>query len=111
MYIAKHYVRVNGHVYVGGERIPDSLTPEKIAWLLKAGAVVEAAPMPQEKDIPEDKEDFAPASSTPSELPDAAETVEEDAPEIDVMAGIVRDTEEVAKSKPRRKKPAERKKS
>ena len=30
MYIANHYVRINGRVFVKGERIPEDLPAEKI---------------------------------------------------------------------------------
>ncbi len=48
MYVANHYVRINRTVLTAGEILPDGLPEEKIAWLLRAGAIreiPEAAPV------------------------------------------------------------------
>ena len=48
MYVANHYVRINHTVLTAGEILPDGLPGEKIAWLLRAGAIreiQEAAPV------------------------------------------------------------------
>lgn len=44
MYIAKHYVGIRGKIYSAGEIIPDVLSEDQIAWLVKSGAVDKAAP-------------------------------------------------------------------
>ena len=71
MFIANHYVRVNGKVYTKGECIPEGLPTEKVEWLMRAGAIHEAS---------------APVAGTPEEEPAEDEAA---APEIDVMSGIV----------------------
>ena len=48
MYVTNHYVRINRTVLTAGEILPDGLPEEKIAWLLRAGAIreiPEAAPV------------------------------------------------------------------
>ena len=44
MYIAKRYVGIRGKIYSAGEVIQDLLTEDQIAWLVKSGAVEQAAP-------------------------------------------------------------------
>lgn len=93
MYKANHYVSIDGAMYVKGEAIPDGLPEEKIAWLLKAGAICEdtaAGELAKEPEV------------EPETEPEAIEIIEE-APEVDVMDGIVAD-------KPT-KKPTRRRKS
>lgn len=102
MYIANHYVRIGSRVYIKGESIPENLSEEKIKWLKEAGAIHKVAsayteggkvptvpdPCYQEEDEPdpeEDSEDEAEEISEEREDDDP----EPDAPEIDVMAGIV----------------------
>ena len=72
MYIARHYIKDAGHLYVPGEEIPESIGSEKLAGLLKKGAIVDAsAPKPVRIEQPE---------------PEPAEDIE-----IDVMAGVVQE--------------------
>ena len=80
MYLANHYVRVGGKMFKRGERIPEGLPQDKIDWLLSAGAIKEIAPasLGEPEEVPEETEDTA------DEADDEAE-----APEIDVMSGIV----------------------
>lgn len=102
MYIANHYVRVGNRVYVKGEALPENLPEEKIKWLKEAGAIHKATPTYTEtgnipatsalryqeddkSDIEEDSEDDAEEISEEHEEDDP----EPEAPEIDVMAGIV----------------------
>lgn len=102
MYIANHYVRVNGKVYTSGERIPDGLPESKIRWLLEAGAVHEAVSAQEAAERMERADDTG-METQPAEEPEAyedsddpADMADEDepdddaeAPEIDVMAGVV----------------------
>lgn len=81
MYIANHYVKVNGRLYVRGEAILEDLTEDKVEWLMKAGAIKSDAPA---FDFSQKQED-----------PVAEEQqVEAEVPEIDVMAGIVQEESE-----------------
>lgn len=93
MYIATTYI---GSAYTPGEVLPDDLPAEKLEWLIRAGAVREAAPTPS---AAEPAADYA---ETPADdLPEAEaeeEIFEEEAPEIDAMAGVVKDA-----GKPERK--------
>ena len=123
MYVANHYVRINRTVLTAGEILPEGLPEEKIAWLLKAGAIQEtpgtveaetretdchtsaAAPVRNDGDKqsadeePEagQSEEERPADEEPEEIDEEAEPEE-----IDVMAGIVHlePTEEKPKAKP-----------
>ena len=102
MYIATTYI---GSAYTPGEVLPDDFPAEKLEWLIRAGAVREAAPAPA---IAEPLRDIASEDDAHEEWPDASEEDEFDedaeAPEFDVMAGIVKDTptpEEKAAPKPR----------
>lgn len=70
MYMANHYVRINGTVYVRGECIQESLTEEKAEWLLSAGAIREMDGPAQE----------APADTSEAE-PDTAVEDDEGIPE------------------------------
>ena len=81
MYIANHYVKVNGRLYVRGECIEENMPEDKISWLLKAEAIKEVA--------------SAFNSSQKQEDPVAEEPQEEaEVPEIDVMAGIVQEEQD-----------------
>ena len=123
MYAANHYVRVKGHMYVAGELLPEDVDKEKIAWLLEKGAIREVAPNPGPAQISPafEKPDAAeetPAEERSEEIPDEEDLtdepadepadelrsviVEEEAPEINVMDGVV--TPEPAKDE--KKKPA-----
>lgn len=77
MYIANHYVKIDGTMYVKGEIIPEGVSESKIKWLLSAGAI--HADAPAEEPVPEPGTEEAPDVET------------EEAPEVDVMAGIVSD--------------------
>ena len=77
MYIANHYVKVNGRMYMRGESIEEEMSEDKISWLLKAEAIKEVA---SAFDFSQ-KQEEEPAVEEPQE--------EADIPEIDVMAGIV----------------------
>ena len=117
MYAANHYVRVKGHMYVAGELLPEDVEEEKIAWLLEKGAIREVAPKPGPAQIPPvfekpDVVEEAPEEGSPEEPADEeveaeepvnelpADIVEEEAPEIDVMEGVV--TPEPTKEKAKR---------
>ena len=122
MHIANHYVRINSRVFVKGERIPEDLPAEKIRWLLEKGAVHEAAPPLQEESEPETA-DMIPADPEDAEeqlqsaqeaaeeaCEDAEETYEDtEAPEVDVMAGIVQGAEDEAPKKTTRARDAAKK--
>lgn len=112
MYIAQCYVRVGGKVYVRGECLPKDTPTDRIAWLVKAGAALEVEdPLPPEPEnvscglpqgdaeLPgrEENEDIAEQLSCDDDG-DADEETE--APEIDVMAGIVRDEESEEPARP-----------
>jgi len=99
MYIANHYVRDNGKLYTAGERIPDSLSPDKIRWLLASGAIREDVPV-----LPNDPE------PEPEPVPEEPEvTAEPDfvvpgPPEIDVADAIVPPAAEAQPKKRSRRK-------
>ena len=59
MYLANHYVRINGKMLKRGEKIPEGLPQGKIEWLLSAGAIKEIAPasLGEPEEVPEDTED------------------------------------------------------
>jgi len=125
MYIAVTYI---GGKYIPGEVISEDLSKEKLDWLIRAGAVRKAAPAPAmsailpsvEKTHAEAVREVAEAAEDTAEedagqddeaAEDATEDAVEDeidedaeAPEIDVMAGIVQsDPEEPAKPAAKRK--------
>ncbi len=110
MYIANHYTRVNGKLYKKGEDIPENVSQERIDWLLEAGAIkkaaVSASRAETKKDIEPEKLTF-PEDEPETERPEleALEEAdgEEDAPEIDVMAGIVQDEKPEPKKTTRKK--------
>ena len=112
MYLANHYVRINGKMLKRGEKIPEGLPQGKIEWLLSAGAIKEIAPasLGEPEEVPEDTEDATEdaAQQAEGEVPgteDAAEEADDEAeaPEIDVMSGIVAgETEEEPKKTTRR---------
>lgn len=116
MYIAKHYVRVNGKMYTRGEAIPDGLSADKVAWLMESGAIEEFAPgqaaaAPETATATQPEPETEPAVETPPEEVDE----EADVPEIDAMAGIIAGEQEEAPKKTTRKtatkKTTERRKS
>lgn len=115
MYLANHYVRINGKMLKRGEKIPEGLPQGKIEWLLSAGAIKEIVPasLGEPEEVPEDTEDATEdaedaAQQAEGEEPgteDAAEEADDEAeaPEIDVMSGIVAgETEEEPKKTTRR---------
>lgn len=113
MYVANHYVKVNGKLYKKGEKIPDGLTKEKAVWLMNAGAISESAPAVYEQEKEEEPEQNSEDEdqNLEDEIEEDSETEDPDeidetaeAPEIDVMAGIVQDKPEEAKKSERKDK-------
>ena len=108
MFIANHYVKVNGKMFMKGERIPDGLSAEKLRWLIDTGAVHETASVSavfedtEETGYPED----TPETGEIKAVPDPEEETDPDteAPEIDAMAGIVRNESEEPKKSARKNK-------
>ena len=111
MYIAIKYI---GKKYTPGEILPDNLPADEVKWLLEAGAIRKAAPIPGQIGAPEETGDApegtdkpeipaAPDSEQGPEAEEEPETEEEpqneepedeideeaEAPEIDVMDGLV----------------------
>lgn len=66
MYIATRYVGISGRLYAAGEAIPDMLSEDQIAWLLKSGAVEKTAPARKEA-APEAKPEEAAPEAKPEE--------------------------------------------
>ncbi len=105
MYIAVTYI---GSRYVPGEIISEDTPKEKLDWLKRAGAIREAAPDPEAPVMAEPPEDKGTEAQAPDPETDDPETeapedeIDEDAeaPEIDVMDGVV------AAEKEEPKKPA-----
>lgn len=117
MYKAKHYVRVNGKTYTRGETLPDGLPAENIAWYMEKGAIEEVAPSyapedtvpePEEEPEPEQPEEAEAPEEEPAEEPEEEPDEEAEAPEIDVMAGIVGDEQEETPKKTARKTAAKK---
>ena len=116
MYIAVTYI---GGKYVPGEVIPDDMPRDKLDWLIRAGAVRKAASDPESRQRYEAAARQEAEAPDPVAAPEDAEGTEdiqepedeidedEEAPEIDVMAGIVQSTEEPAKPAAKRKTAAE----
>lgn len=102
MYVAKHYVRVNGTVYIRGEIIEDVLSPEKEERLLRLNAIERINP--HQNNMPAATPDDTPAA-TPDDTPVA--TPDDDIPAIDITAGIV--TEEKQPSEKPKKKASKKK--
>lgn len=103
MYIAVTYI---GGKYIPGEAISEDMPKEKLDWLIRAGAVRKAASAPS---MPVFEPEATEEAEAPQEEPEAIvdEIDEEDeAPEIDVMAGIVKGDEAAPAKKP---KPAAKK--
>lgn len=107
MFVANHYVKAAGKVYTAGEILPE-LPAEKVSWLLKAGAIYEIPPASE----PAEPGTFAaPEESDPATEPENAHaepeegTIDEDTEpeEIDVMAGIVKETKPTASKSSSRK--------
>lgn len=99
MYIAVTYI---GGKYVPGEVISEDMPKERLDWLIQAGAVRKAAPAPSEADDSdreiEHNANTEEAQGADEALDPESEEFDEDAeaPEIDVMAGIVKDEPEAA---------------
>ena len=92
IYIAEQFVRVGNDLYTRGEVLPEGLNSETAAWLLKAGAIRESVYEP-EKEEPEAIEEpkVIEEKKKPKATPKLEPVyVEEEAPEIDVMDGIVK---------------------
>lgn len=94
-YIAKTYI---GRDYVPGEIIEgeEFSDEKKIKWLLEAGAIEEIAPEGQDTDYPESAEE--PIGMNKPEIPENV-IEEDDAPEIDAMAGIVKEEKKPSRRK------------
>lgn len=93
MYVATSFI---GSSITPGEVIPSDIPVEKLEWLKKAGAVREIAPVSDMSVSVEPKESETQKIGTATETNDAeneaSEEVqfdEEEAPEIDVMDGVV----------------------
>lgn len=108
MYIARHYVRVNGKMFTPGEVITEAIPNDKAIRLAALNAIdrIEAAPIqnergpaPDGKQEDDKREDAAPVASglpEPEEdddTDDAEDEEEAEAPEIDVTDGIVAELE------------------
>lgn len=98
MYVANYYI---GRDYTPGEIVTDTLPAEMLERLLEAGAIREVAPAPitvpitARTDIPPVAEEDAPEADEEEE--EAFEEAE--APEIDVMDGLVSPAAETPKRK------------
>lgn len=111
MYIATKYI---GKKYTPGEILPDNLPADEVKWLLEAGAIRKAAPAPGQPVEPDNGEEGtqepeAPATPDDEQEPEAPDEAtdeesaqepedeideEAEAPEIDVMDGLVPAKEE-----------------
>ena len=107
MYKAKHYVTINGGMVEPGTLIGEELDAKKAAWLLSKQAIepVSGFELVSAPEDTEDTEDSGQAEDTAApdiSEPEEPEEVIPDAPEIDVMDGIVA-AEPPAKQKAARK--------
>lgn len=108
-YAAKHYVRVNGAIYMPGEILPEeALKPDELARLVDKGAVVPlgippAAAAPASP--PEADKAKRPSARKPEPEPEAEPDEDAVPPEIDVMAGIVGGKRATKKPQAGRRKP------
>jgi hypothetical protein len=94
-YAAKHYVRLAGRMYTPGEVIDIPIPEEQRERLLRLNAIVQIAePDTGQGEAARDAYTEPPASA-PDET-DIAEDAEEEAPEIDVMDGIIPPAEAAA---------------
>ena len=99
MYIAVTYI---GGKYVPGEAIDEDMPKENLDWLIQSGAVRKAASAPlaavDSDPEPDDEAHDEDAQGADEALDDEPAEIDEDeeAPEIDVMAGIVKDEPEAA---------------
>ena len=117
MYIAIKYI---GKEYTPGEILPDNLPADEVKWLMEAGAIREVAPAPGQPAAPEEtgKEPEAAKEPDGEQEPENTEEEPEDeideeveAPEIDVMDGIVADEGPEPEKPAARKKQRERRKT
>ena len=93
MYIAIHYVRVNGKMFTPGEIITEKIAPEKAERMSRLGAVRAAdtaCDREESADRVTDEQNKNCEEATEAAL-DETDADDEDAPtpEIDVTAGIV----------------------
>ena len=94
MYIAIKYI---GKKYTPGEILPDNLPADEVKWLLEAGAIRKATPAPGRPAAPEETEEEPEGTDEPEtaeeekqdEEPEDEIDEEAEAPEIDVMDGLV----------------------
>ena len=90
MYIATAYI---GSAFTPGEVLPDDYPADKLEWLIKAGAVRQAAPAPSAIDAEADQTE-ALIEEMPEDSVDESDEgeidMDEEAPEINVMTGIVK---------------------
>lgn len=96
MYVANYYI---GRDYTPGEIVPDTLPAETLKRLLDAGAIREVKPAPitvpitmrtDIPPIPPEAEETVPEAEEEEADEDEEEAFEEaEAPEIDVMDGLV----------------------
>lgn len=125
MYIARHYVRVNGKMFTPGEVITEAIPDSKARRMLAIDAISktddapiqnERGPAPDGKQEDDKTEYSAPVASglpVPEEdddTDDAEDEEEAEAPEIDVTDGIVAEPElEEAPAAPPRKRSSKKK--
>lgn len=94
MFIAVTYI---GSTYVPGEIISEDTPKEKLDWLIRAGAIREAAPDPETPVKAEPAKDDGLTAQAPDPEPNGQDAEgpedeideEAEAPEIDVMDGVV----------------------
>lgn len=102
-YAAKHYVKITGQKFMPGEIIDVAIPEDKLPRLLKLGAIVPLdTPMPhtastEDDATPNDAEDASEDAAMDDDAEDAVDE-EAEAPEIDVMDGIVAKDEAPAKA-------------
>jgi len=109
-YVAIHYVKIAGRMYTPGEIFTAELPAEKEQRLITKGAIRAMPGEVKEPEIPIES-GITQSTSEDDDYGEADET-EDEAPEIDVMDGIVDDDEpaaEKAKPKTRRRKAAPKK--
>ncbi len=89
-YTAKHFVKIAGRMYTPGEIIDNPIPDDKLQRLLRLGAVeqIDTSGAELSASVSSDAHDESPTDPAPEEAPDAEED-EAEAPEIDVMDGVV----------------------
>lgn len=99
VYIAKHYVSVNGRMYSPGEVFSEDIPKQKEEWLISKGAIEPTGCTAQEVfeengisedeiSDTEDRSDWEKAETEELETEEPETEEPEEAPEIDVMDGI-----------------------